>query len=86
MITREDFSELNNVILNSIPNRVHIVNGSWIPESLRTRLESYVSNEDINHAIDIVAAGALHAARAGPYLAEVLRSTDLSKEIRIKKH
>ena len=84
MITKKDFAELNNVILNSIPDRVHLVNGSWLPESLRTRLESYLSDNDIEHAINIVADGALHAARAGPYLAEVLRSKGLSKDLRVQ--
>ena len=76
MITKKDFAELNNI------------NGSWLPESLRTRLESYVSQHDIEHAINIVADGALKTARAGPYLAEVLtevlRSADLSQDLRIK--
>lgn len=87
MITREDFQELNNHILNNIPDRVHIATGDWIPDALRKRLEVYLINEEIEATINVVVEGAVKTARAGACLAEIMTGilkTELPREARVK--
>lgn len=87
-ITRKDFQELNNSILNSFPDRIHIMNGNWIPDALRQRLKTYLSDSDIEISIKVCVDSSLEIIRAGLHLAEamadVLRSKHLPQELRFK--
>lgn len=88
MITKEDFNEVQGHIFESLPSRLHLVTGSWIPDSLRKKLESYLSIKDIDKVIEICADGALEMAGASPYLVEtltqVLRIIDKPPNLRLK--